>query len=45
MRAAPDPEFCEWQLKYIHEGLEKAGRDRSELVVDLVVTMSIDDDE
>jgi 5,10-methylenetetrahydromethanopterin reductase len=42
---AADPEFCEWQLKYIYEGLEKAGRDRSELLIDLVVTMSIDDDE
>lgn len=40
-----DPEFVEWQLKYIYEGLEKAGRDRSELVIDLVVTMSVDDDE
>jgi 5,10-methylenetetrahydromethanopterin reductase len=40
-----DPEFVEWQLKYIYEGLEKAGRDRSELVIDLVVTMSVEDDE
>ncbi|KQY54439.1 MULTISPECIES: LLM class flavin-dependent oxidoreductase [unclassified Nocardioides] len=40
-----DPEFVEWQLKYIYEGLEKAGRDRSEIVIDLVVTMSVDDDE
>lgn len=45
LMGSADPEFCEWQLKYIHEGLEKAGRDRSELVIDLVVTMSIDDDE
>jgi 5,10-methylenetetrahydromethanopterin reductase len=40
-----DPEFCRWQLDYIYEGLEKAGRDRSELVIDLLVTMSVDDDE
>ncbi len=40
-----DPEFCKWQLDYIYQGLEKAGRDRSEIVIDLVVTMSIDDDE
>jgi 5,10-methylenetetrahydromethanopterin reductase len=40
-----DPEFVEWQLQYIHQGLEKAGRDRSELVIDLVVTMSVEDDE
>lgn len=45
LMGAADPEFCEWQLKYIYEGLEKAGRDRSELIIDLVVTMSIDDDE
>ncbi len=40
-----DPEFVNWQLQYIYEGLEKAGRDRSELVIDLVVTMSVGDDE
>jgi 5,10-methylenetetrahydromethanopterin reductase len=40
-----DPEFCRWQLDYIYEGLEKSGRDRSDLVIDLVVTMSVDDDE
>jgi 5,10-methylenetetrahydromethanopterin reductase len=45
LMGAADPEFCEWQLRYVHEGLEKAGRDRSELLVDLIVTMSIDDDE
>ena len=45
LMGAADPEFVEWQLKYIYEGLEKAGRDRSELVIDLVVTMSVDDDE
>jgi 5,10-methylenetetrahydromethanopterin reductase len=42
---AAEPEFCKWQLDFIYEGLEKGGRDRSELVIDLVVTMSIDDDE
>jgi 5,10-methylenetetrahydromethanopterin reductase len=40
-----DPDFVNWQLQYIYEGLEKAGRDRSELVIDLVVTMSVGDDE
>jgi 5,10-methylenetetrahydromethanopterin reductase len=45
LMGAADPEFVEWQLKYIYEGLEKAGRDRSELVIDLVVTMSVEDDE
>lgn len=39
------PEFVNWQLQYIYEGLEKAGRDRSELVIDLVVTMSVEEDE
>ncbi len=42
---AAEPEFCKWQLDFIYEGLEKGGRDRSDLVIDLVVTMSIDDDE
>ena len=44
LMGAADPEFCEWQLGFIREGLERAGRDRSELVVDLQVTMSIEDD-
>lgn len=42
---AADAEFTQWQLDYIHEGLDQAGRDRSEVLIDLVVTMSIDDDE
>ena len=41
---AADPEFCSWQLDYIHQGLETAGRDRGELTVDLFVTMSVGDD-
>ena len=45
LMGAADPEFCSWQLDYIHQGLESAGRDRSELTVDLVVTMSVDADE
>lgn len=45
LMGAADPEFCAWQLAYIHEGLEKAGRDRSELLIDLIVTMSVDEDE
>lgn len=40
-----DPDFVNWQLDYIYQGLEKAGRDRSDIVIDLVVTMSADDDE
>ena len=45
LMGAADPAFCSWQLDYIHQGLEAAGRDRSELTVDLVVTMSVDADE
>lgn len=45
LMGAADPDFCTWQLEHIYEGLDKAGRDRSELLIDLVVTMSIDDDE
>ena len=45
LMGAADPEFCRWQLDYLYEGLERAGRERSELTVDLFVTMSIQDDE
>ena len=45
LMGAADPEFCAWQLAYIHEGLERAGRDRSEFTVDLFVTASIQDDQ
>jgi 5,10-methylenetetrahydromethanopterin reductase len=45
MMGAADVDFCNWQLEFIYEGLEKAGRDRSEIVTDLIVTMSIDEDE
>ncbi|MGB0387394.1 MAG: LLM class flavin-dependent oxidoreductase [Ardenticatenaceae bacterium] len=42
---AADPEFYEWQLQYIYEGLEKAGRSRDELTIDLFITMSVNEDE
>ena len=45
LMGAADPEFCRWQLDYIAEGLERAGRSRAELTIDLMVTMSWDDDE
>ena len=45
LMGAADPEFCSWQIDYIHEGLEAAGRDRRELTVDLFITMSMSDDE
>ena len=45
LMGAADPEFCSWQLDYIHQGMETAGRDRRDLTVDLFVTMSVDDDE
>ena len=44
LMGAADPEFCSWQLDYLHQGLEAAGRDRSDLTVDLFVTMSVSDD-
>ncbi|MEA2456773.1 MAG: 5,10-methylenetetrahydromethanopterin reductase [Thermoleophilaceae bacterium] len=44
LMGAADPDFCNWQLQYLYEGLERAGRERSEIVVDLVVTMSVDED-
>ncbi|MQA09049.1 MAG: LLM class flavin-dependent oxidoreductase [Pseudonocardiaceae bacterium] len=45
LMGAADPDFCAWQLDYIYQGLERAGRSRSDIVIDLVVTMSVDDDE
>ncbi len=42
---AADPDFCNWQLDYIYQGLEKGGRQRSDILIELIVTMSIDDDE
>jgi 5,10-methylenetetrahydromethanopterin reductase len=44
LMGAAEAEFCEWQLRFIHEGLERARRDRSDLVIDLQVTMSVDED-
>ena len=45
LMGAADPEFCRWQLAHLNEGLERAGRARSELTIDLFVTASIQDDE
>ena len=45
LMGAADPDFCKWQLQYIYEGLEKAKRSRNDIVIDLIVTMSIDEDE
>ncbi len=45
LMGAADPEFSRWQLGFINEGLESAGRSRNELTIDLIVTMSADEDE
>src|SRR5208337_3548650 len=45
LMGAADPDFCKWQLDFIYEGLEKSKRKRSDIVIDLIVTMSIDEDE
>ncbi|MGI9270351.1 MAG: LLM class flavin-dependent oxidoreductase [Woeseiaceae bacterium] len=45
LMGAADPEFCEWQLKYIYEGLEKAGRKRSDITIDIIITLSVDENE
>ena len=45
LMGAADPEFCAWQLGFLREGLQRAGRRRDELTVDLWVTMSVGDDE
>ena len=41
---AADPDFCNWQLEHIYRGLRKAGRKREDILIDLIVTMSIDED-
>ena len=45
LMGAADPDFCAWQLDFIHEGLAAAERDRQQLTIDLFVTMSVSDDE
>jgi 5,10-methylenetetrahydromethanopterin reductase len=45
LMGAADPDFCQWQLDYIYQGLEKGGHSRNEIVIDLIVTMSTDDDK
>ncbi len=45
LMGAADPELCRWQLEFIYEGLEKAGRKRSDLLIDFFVTVSMADDE
>jgi 5,10-methylenetetrahydromethanopterin reductase len=45
LMGAADPDFCRWQLDFLYEGLERAGRRREDVLVDLTVTLSIDDDE
>ncbi len=45
LMGAASAEFCEWQLQYVYEGLERGRRDRRDLTIDLVVTMSVNDDE
>ena len=45
LMGAADPDFCRWQLDHIYEGVASAGRDRSELTIDLMVTMSCREDD
>ena len=45
LMGAADPEFCAWQLGFLREGLERSGRRRDELTVDLWVTMSVGEDQ
>ena len=45
LMGAADPDFCRWQLDFIYEGLERAGRKREDITIDLFVTVSIDEDE
>jgi 5,10-methylenetetrahydromethanopterin reductase len=43
LMGAADVDFCRWQLEHIYAGLEQAGRSRSEILIDLLVTMSVGD--
>jgi 5,10-methylenetetrahydromethanopterin reductase len=45
LMGAADPAFCAWQLDRIAEGLSAAGRARRDIVIDLVVVLSADEDE
>lgn len=45
LMGAADPEFCAWQIEYLHDGLANAGRSRDELTIDLVVTMATGEDD
>lgn len=45
LMGAADPEVCQWQLGFLREGLERSGRRREDIEIDLFVTMSIDDDQ
>ena len=37
--------FCKWQLDYIYQGLESAKRSRNDITIDMILTVSIDEDE
>ncbi len=45
LMGAADVEFCNWQLQYLREGLERSGRSRKDICVDMQVMLSIDEDE
>jgi 5,10-methylenetetrahydromethanopterin reductase len=44
LMGAADADFCRWQLEFLGEGMADGGRQRDDVLVDLVVTMSVDDD-
>lgn len=41
---AADPSFVSWQLEHVYRGLEESKRSRDDIVIDLIVTMSMDSD-
>jgi 5,10-methylenetetrahydromethanopterin reductase len=45
LMGAADPAFCRWQLEHIYRGLEIAGRSRNDFIVDLLATVSVDDNQ
>jgi 5,10-methylenetetrahydromethanopterin reductase len=45
LMGAADPDLINWQLEFIYEGLEKSGRQRSDIDIDFMCTTSVQEDQ
>ncbi len=45
LMGAADVDLINWQMEFIYQGLEAAGRDRSEIDIDFMCTTSVQDDQ